>query len=1120
MSLETPGPPDAPAPPVVAVVVVCDPGPWLEEALAAFAGQDYPNLSTLVIDAGSVVDPGPRVTAVLPDAYVRRLGERCPFGVAANSVIGAVEGASHYLICHDDVAPAPDAVRLMVEEAYRSNAGLVTPKLVQWDDPRRLVAVGVGADRVGSLAPLVEPGELDQQQHDAARDVFVAPGGATLVRADLFAALGGFDPEVADQGEDLDLSWRAQVAGARVVVAPDARVRHLQATRRRLRPGRRAPTRTAVSALDEHRFRTLLTCNSLLTLIWLLPLALFYQAGEAATALVSGKPGEAAQLLWSPLRAGRRPSQLRRARRSLKRHRNVADRQVRRLQVGGNARLRAWLRGRLESPDAHLGSAVPAAAVLDPADPPAPPGPERASGSGTEGAAVAAAVIGDEAVAAPEVPARWQGRRWKLPTIAAVAGLLVLIVGSWQLLTNPIPDIWTLPATSGGPGEWWRAWSSSWQPAGLGRSGVSPPALGLLAVVGVVFLGANGTLQHVLVLGPLVIGPVGAYRMAAPWGGRRGRVAAMVAYAIAPVSYDAVGRGDWGALVVYAAAPWVLAALGRISDALPHPHTELARCAGRVVAAGLLVAVVSCIEPAFVVVVVVCGAALALGSVVAGQPLVAGRLVLVAAGAALVGFVLLLPWSAHVLGDGANLWGVARTGADGRSFASLLHLDTGRVGNSPLGWGLLAAAALPLLFGRSWRLAGAARLWSVALVMVIWSWAQTRGDLPGPDAQVLLVVAAAALAGSVALGAIAFEQDLPGYRFGWRQAASGIAALGLGLAALPVLAAAGGGRWHLPAAGPAQTLQALNGAPGGDYRVLWVGPPDTLPLASSSLGGGLGWATSFDGLPDVVDTWNDGSVAGSRQVVADLRLASRGLTTNLGHLLGPLGVRYLLVAGPRTPNAGSPVGVGALHALDTGLAEQTDLQPIVLGPSAGYGVYQNSAWVPVRASLPASLASLAATGTEPAPSVLATADLGGVSAALIGRQVPRAHGDLFPGESVYVAAAEPARWRLRVGGTVLRATPALGAGMLFRVPSGVSGPAVLGISPSAPASIERTLEVALVAAAVAVVVVDRRRRRRAPTGETVRPEWFTPLPTGRPRRSEPSAPDVPVGVGDPEWGDA
>ena len=170
--------PQTAVPPVVAVVVTCDPGPWLEETLAALAAQDYPNLSVLVIDAASVEDPTPRVASVIPNAYVRRLPDRVGFSRAANDVLAIVEGASHYLFCHDDVAPEPGTVAALVEEAFRSNAGIVSPKLVDWDHPDRLLAVGQSADKTGVVADLVDVGELDQEQHDSVRDVFCAQAGA------------------------------------------------------------------------------------------------------------------------------------------------------------------------------------------------------------------------------------------------------------------------------------------------------------------------------------------------------------------------------------------------------------------------------------------------------------------------------------------------------------------------------------------------------------------------------------------------------------------------------------------------------------------------------------------------------------------------------------------------------------------------------------------------------------------------------------------------------------------------------------------------------------------------------------------------------------------------------
>src|ERR1700680_3063513 len=140
--------PPAPAevPPVVAVVVTCDPGWWLEPCLRALVARDYPQLAVLVIDAGSIEDPTPRVASVAPTAYVRRVRRRRGFAAAANEVFDAVEGATHFLFCHDDVVPEPSAVRLLVEEALRSNAGIVAPKLVGWFAPDRLLAAGMGTD--------------------------------------------------------------------------------------------------------------------------------------------------------------------------------------------------------------------------------------------------------------------------------------------------------------------------------------------------------------------------------------------------------------------------------------------------------------------------------------------------------------------------------------------------------------------------------------------------------------------------------------------------------------------------------------------------------------------------------------------------------------------------------------------------------------------------------------------------------------------------------------------------------------------------------------------------------------------------------------------------------------
>ena len=1082
-------------PPVVAVVVASDPGPWFEETLSALGAQDYSNLSVLVIDAGGGADPTPLVAGVLPDAYARRTGGQDLRGVdtdvapgwaaAANEVIGVVDGASHYFFCHDDAAADPDAIRLLVEEAFRSNAAVTGAKLVDWSDPASLRAVGLGADRLGAVHPLVEAGELDQAQHDAVRDVFAVPAAAMLVRADLFAALGGFDPALDGGAAELDLCWRAQLAGGRVIVAPAARVRHLEAAR----PDRPA-ARAGPEPAEHQRIRTLLVCAGIPTLLWLLPVAAVLLVAESLASLLLGRPGEAARRISGLSAPFRRPAPTWRARRRAQRVRQVPDRRLRRLQTPGNTRLRGWARRHLD--DAPL---PPVTAVQETTGAPEPAGMRAAP---------------DDASAAPGT--------WRLALGAAAVLVVVFAVGSRSLLGPELPDVASLPDTSAGVGALWHGWLSTWQGAVLGRSGPASPALGLLALAGTLLFGAVGTLQHVLVLGPLVVGPLGAWRAARPWGSARGRVATMVAYALVPVGLDALSVGHWDGLIAYAAAPWLVAGLVRISDALPLPGTGTRAVLGRVGAVGLLTAVVAAFVPSWLLVVPVVAASLAAGSLLVGQRPVAVRLLAVGVAAGVVGAVLLLPWSLRVIGDPTTMFGVAHAGVTHESFGAVLHLHTGSIGLDVLGWGLLAAAALPLVIGRSWRLAWAARLWVTALVGALWAWAGLRGWVPMADPEVVLAPAAFALAASVGLGVVAFELDLPGYRFGWRQLTSAVAALGLVLAAVPVVGATGGGRWHLPGGGASSVLTSLQRTTGGDYRVLWIGAPDALPLASEPLGGSQAFATSFDGLPDVTGAWASGRAGGAGVLSADIRLSGAGLTTKLGHLLAAFGVRYLVL-----PAADGPTGTGAAAEVTSpqlarGLLLQTDLRPLTVDPS--YTVYANQAWVPVRASVPASTAASLGVAGPAAARLLGGLDLQ-AAAPVLGSGAPdAASGPVGAGTSVYVAATPAAAWRLAVDGHRVAARRALGVGQTYALPTGGRATIVARTS-----LVWRTLQIVLVAGwvlLVAALVVDRRRRARHPD-DPVQAEWFTPLAPSRGRRSRRTraASTAPAGMDSDEvWIDA
>src|SRR5215218_7849018 len=326
-------------PTVAAVVVTRNPGPWLERALGSLRSQDYPSVAVLVVDAASDEDPSDRIAGALPEAFVRRV-PHSGFAAAANEALYTIRNANFLLICHDDVVLDAAAVRLMLEEAFRSNAAIVGPKIVDADNPEVLLEVGRSIDRFGNPHTGIEPGELDQEQHDGVRDVFYVSDTAMLVRTDLFHELGGFDASRFPGAEDLDLCWRARLAGARVLVAPDARVQHHQAAGDR---GDGAALDAATMA--RNRIRTVLTLSSAKTLLWVVPVgvaAAFVEALLLTITLRRGRVRSALGAWWWNLRHFRG---IRRARRQARRDRRIDDRELHDLRARG-ARLRALVRGR------------------------------------------------------------------------------------------------------------------------------------------------------------------------------------------------------------------------------------------------------------------------------------------------------------------------------------------------------------------------------------------------------------------------------------------------------------------------------------------------------------------------------------------------------------------------------------------------------------------------------------------------------------------------------------------------------------------------------------------------------------------------------------------------------
>lgn len=66
----------------------------------------------------------------------------------------------------------------------------------------------------------------DEGQYDSREEVFSAPAGATLYRTELFKDIGLFDEKFFAYYEDVDISFRARLAGWKIMYEPAAHVYH------------------------------------------------------------------------------------------------------------------------------------------------------------------------------------------------------------------------------------------------------------------------------------------------------------------------------------------------------------------------------------------------------------------------------------------------------------------------------------------------------------------------------------------------------------------------------------------------------------------------------------------------------------------------------------------------------------------------------------------------------------------------------------------------------------------------------------------------------------------------------------------------------------------------------
>lgn len=262
-------------PHVDVVVVAFGPEPRLEACLSSVLASEGVEVRVVLVDNGCTRTD---LDDLVVDERITLLRSGQNLGFAGGCCVGveALDGEHVALVNSDarvDVRALAELVGALTEQI-----GMTTACVLLADEPAVVNSAGnpvhfLGISWAGGFG---EP----MDRHLEAKDVASASGAATILRRELWNALGGFDPAFFLYCEDLDLSLRVWQRGLRVRYVPTARVWHHYELTRNARKR---------YFLERNRTLVVLTVFQSRTLVLLAPALLILEVGLVLAAIRDGE---------------------------------------------------------------------------------------------------------------------------------------------------------------------------------------------------------------------------------------------------------------------------------------------------------------------------------------------------------------------------------------------------------------------------------------------------------------------------------------------------------------------------------------------------------------------------------------------------------------------------------------------------------------------------------------------------------------------------------------------------------------------------------------------------------------------------------------------------------------
>ncbi|MBS0011443.1 MAG: glycosyltransferase family 2 protein [Bacteroidales bacterium] len=194
---------------------------------------DPGNCRIYVADNGSTDDSCEFIRANHPGVEVMELGQNYGFAGGYNEALKRID-SRYFVLLNSDIEVSPGWLEPVISYMEdRPDVAACQPKILSYHERHKFEYAGAAGgflDKYGypfCRGRILDLTEEDQGQYNDIKQIFWASGACMFIRSSDWKESGGFDPDFFTHMEEIDLCWRLNASGRKIVYIPASVVYHI-----------------------------------------------------------------------------------------------------------------------------------------------------------------------------------------------------------------------------------------------------------------------------------------------------------------------------------------------------------------------------------------------------------------------------------------------------------------------------------------------------------------------------------------------------------------------------------------------------------------------------------------------------------------------------------------------------------------------------------------------------------------------------------------------------------------------------------------------------------------------------------------------------------------------------